>query len=351
MKKLPTGSMLIGEMPEGCKLCQRGLKFVLFITGLCPRRCFYCPLGHDRRYVDIMFANEKKISSIEEAIEEAILMDAMGTGITGGDPLIVYKRTLKSIYLLKRELGKDHHIHLYTTGLISSINLLRDLERVGLNEIRFHTLKPLSILREIKEELHIDVGVEIPMLPDKVKEVEDLLKYLDNIKIDFVNINELEFSETNAISLLERGYELREDSLVAAKGSREAAIEVLEWCEENTSLNVHFCPAIIKDVYQTKLRLYRKAINIAEPFEIITDEGTLVSAEVDLYDINLNGLISILKRLPKGVFKIDFEHKRLILRLDIIEFLIEEFREEGLDIYIREYLPLSNRVLVYEEKL
>jgi len=346
LRRLLTGSVVVGELPLGCDLCQRGLKLVLFITGLCPSRCFYCPLSRDRRYVDVMFANEARISSVSEALEEARLMDAQGTGVTGGDPLVVLERTLEAIRALKREFGSDHHVHLYTTGLAATPAALRRLREAGLDEVRFHVFRPTPALEEARR-LGFTVGVEIPMLPDRVEETVKLLGELDRAGVDFVNINELEFTETNALSLLERGYELREDSPVAAKGSREAAMAVLEWAESNTNLNVHFCPASVKDAFQTKLRLYRRAVNIAEPYELVTDDGTLLRIEVEFSDAGT--LRRALARV--GTLACAVEGAKLVLGVDAAEVAVKLAESLGGTAYLREYLPTPSHTLVRSERL
>ena len=41
-------------------------------------------------------------------------MSALGTGITGGEPLMKLDLMLHYIRLLKETFGEEHHIHLYT---------------------------------------------------------------------------------------------------------------------------------------------------------------------------------------------------------------------------------------------
>ena len=308
---LPTGNIVWGKLPLGCRLCLRGRKAVVFITGLCPRRCFYCPLSTERRGKDVFLVNDLLVKRIEDLIMEVAVSGAEGAGLTGGDPLVRKDRTLETIRTLKREFGEDFHIHLYTSGATLTGKLLEDLYRAGLDELRLHPKWPdLNRLLKIIEKRVNDmkIGLEIPVLPGNEEVIRDLIRRLEGV-VNFLNMNELEFSETNYASLLQRGYELRED-WVTAKGSRETALKVLDWClREKVDLNVHFCPALAKDKYQSSLRLYRRAIITARPYEAITDYGSVVYlVNVTLHSIPPKGLYNPAKKaaspyLSKLIFK------------------------------------------------
>ena len=82
---------------EGCIQCQRGSKLVLFVTGKCHWGCDYCPLSDNRRETPDMFANERRCTNFDEVIEEGKAMRATGTGITGGDPMLDFKKTVKRL--------------------------------------------------------------------------------------------------------------------------------------------------------------------------------------------------------------------------------------------------------------
>lgn len=124
-------------LTDGCLCCREGAKMVLFVTGLCHKDCFFCPLSEDRKNRDVVFANERAVLSDGDVLEEARSMDAKGTGITGGEPLLELEKTVHFIRLLKNEFGKEHHIHLYTSTAPTEA-FLKELADAGLDEIRFH---------------------------------------------------------------------------------------------------------------------------------------------------------------------------------------------------------------------
>ena len=115
--KTPWHSWCAGRMATGCRECVEGNKLVLFITGFCAQRCWYCPVSEQKYGKDVVFANEWQILDInnpKELIEEAVLTEARGAGITGGDPLCRTDRCCEYIRLLKKKFGTSFHVHLYT---------------------------------------------------------------------------------------------------------------------------------------------------------------------------------------------------------------------------------------------
>ena len=54
-------SKKIGSLARGCKQCVKGEKLVLFITGVCPRNCWYCSISEKKKNKDVIFANERPI--------------------------------------------------------------------------------------------------------------------------------------------------------------------------------------------------------------------------------------------------------------------------------------------------
>jgi hypothetical protein len=258
-------------LSKGCVLCHQGAKMVLFVTGRCHRSCWYCPLSSDRKGKDVVFANERRIKDPSQIIKEAETMSALGTGVTGGEPLLCIDRVVGYCRLLKEHFGKEHQIHLYTAKAPADDELCALKGYV--DEIRLHpprecweTILESDFIRSAQRarELGFDIGIEVPALPG-LEHLAPALPYLD-----FLNINELEWGETNADEMRRQGFELADGMHNAIKGARAWAESL---CRNE---KVHWCASSFKDSVQLRERLKRIAKNTARPFDEITNEGTIV---------------------------------------------------------------------------
>ncbi|MFW6305264.1 MAG: radical SAM protein [Candidatus Saliniplasma sp.] len=346
IKKLENDSLYTGKLPEGCKYCRRGSKMVLLVTGRCESTCWYCPLSEEKKGKVVLFANEKRTDSEEEIVEEAYSIDAEGTGITGGDPLMCIN-TQEYIRLLKSEFGEDHHIHLYTRS--TEIDKIRSLVEAGLDEIRFHP--PVEVWDEIEEtdypllletlkDLDIDVGIEIPCIPEMERETIILIKSLEEL-VDFVNLNELEFSSTNWKQMVKRGYKKKSDVSSAVKGSQEMALKILK---SDFKVPIHYCSASFKDGVQLSNRIKRRAQNTAKEGELVTEEGTLIKGII-LADEPLDVLEELREfyGIPDSLIWYDSENDRIEIALAVLEEICDEIEY---DCYGIEEYPTADRLEV-----
>ncbi|MDI6916926.1 MAG: radical SAM protein [Thermoplasmatales archaeon] len=355
MISLQKGSKLIGRLPKGCRYCEKGAKLVLLVTGLCSRRCFYCPLSIRKRGKDIVFADEKNVKNYSEVTDEAGLIDALGSGITGGDPMFVPEKTLRYIKLLKENFGESHHIHLYTAGNFEK-KWINKLDDANLDEIRFHPpvyswdkMKNTLCEKLIKESLKtkMDVGVEIPAIPGCENKMMSLAKHLDSLGVDFMNLNELEYSETNCDALNRMGFTVKNDISSAVKGSEENAISVMKNLDVDMSL--HYCSSSFKDAVQLRNRIMRRAKNVAKKYDIVTKDGTLLKGVIQCRKMK-----TIMKELirnyniPENLINIDNEKKRI----EIAPWVLEKIAKQlSYNCFIVEEYPTADRLEVERIRL
>ncbi|MFX0027431.1 MAG: radical SAM protein [Candidatus Hermodarchaeota archaeon] len=336
-------------IPKGCQLCLNGTKTVLFINGLCqnPKHCYwYCPISNERKGKDFTYANEIKIKSKEELIDEINLMNAKGMSLTGGDPLFGnnFEKTLEFIKYVKMRKGKKFHIHLYTNGLNFSEEIAIKLAEAGLDEIRFNPPKEnWNVIQSALNKGFI-VGAEVPVIPNKkyLKELEDFIIYLDKIGAEFINLNEFEFSFPNSQHLKERGFILKKGSIASVEKSKEKALELLRKIHNKVNLQIHFCPIRTKDYWQLKERYIRRAKSIKMPYEDLSEEGLLLFAQIEG---NVNALkefkdflINEIK-IPQKYVNFNKMHIKMPLTFALEDKFIELLEERELNGFIVEITP------------
>ncbi len=323
---------------------------VLLVTGKCGESCYYCPLSEAKKGKDVVYANELLVSKDEDLIREAEAIGAKGTGITGGDPLLVMDRTLRYIRLLKERFGPGHHIHLYTST-IDRDRFLR-LQEAGLDELRMHppierwgSLEELGIAEAV-QGLEMKVGFEVPAVPGELKGLLSICRHAADIGLDFVNLNELEVSETNCQALLGRNFHVRSDVSSAMQGSMETSWQVME--EAGDIVPVHFCSSSFKDQVQLRERLKRRAKRTARPRDLITSEGMVLLGiiETDRPEEAVRSLEE--QEVPSELFGWDEKRKRLEVALWVLEELAAALPYRC---YLVEEYPTADRLEVERQPL
>jgi len=395
IKKTPYSSWAIKGLPKGCRFCVEGEKLVLFITGKCSRKCYYCPLPEGRIGKDVVWANERMLSNpdaVNEAIEEAEKSGAKGMGITGGDPLLVVERVCKYVKNFKKRFGKRFHVHIYLPTLLVTEKNIEKLAKSGIDEVRFHPeflnfdnvrirekeILKINLANKIAKKYKWEVGCEIPVIP---KTERKIIYFVDSIKnyISFLNLNELETSVLNAPFLISRGFRIYPDS--AVKGSKESALAVLKWADRNVKnaklKNIHYCSAATKNLFQYKNRLRRRLKNIFKPYNMITKDDTLYRAAIympslkpdiayaeRLRSIKTSEKQKIIKKLekmreklmkkfqiPSKLVEIDKERLRILTSVEIAKKIGQDIKVHGLDVAFVEELPTYDSQILQLEWL
>jgi uncharacterized protein len=320
-------SYCVKGFAKGCEYCVQGRKLVLFVSGKCSRNCKYCSLSLKRKNVDKIWANERECKNIKEILEETKASKAYGAGITGGDPLLCLNKTLGFVKTLKNKFGKQFHVHIYLPTELVTEEKLKKLKKAGVDEVRFHPriennekivefeLEKISLASKFwKRE---NIGIEVPMFPDKILETFYLIKSAAEM-VGFVNLNELEISDTN-FDFIKSKYKLNEDTYTI-KGSKEAGLEILRGCEkEKLNLKVHLCMARTKNFFQYKNRVKLREIL---PFGYKTEEGSVRYFIIDLKGLKENEISLIVSKFKGNCF-LDKKKRRLILSEKIIKKILK----------------------------
>ena len=329
MKRIEAGSYY-SYLTEGCKLCRRGAKLVLFITGLCNNSCFYCPISLEKKGKDVIFANEREIKSFSDFEEELNLMDAKGIAITGGEPLLKLERVLD---FLKFSNALDLHSHLYTS-IPAKKHVIERLSKY-LDEIRFHPpeLKSVNLYEEplkVAKKLGIESGFEIPAIKYDKNIVEIL-----NKNDAFLNLNELECSPTNYEALIGRNFKVKDYYVDCSKIAKKYKVVK----------KFHYCTARFKDSVQFRRRLIRMAKNLAKMHGVyeVTKDGTLICGFIEGDAEKIKVLKKILRENNYKFVEVD---NGIEVSMTAVEKLGEYLKAEGLKISVIEKYPTSNRIVV-----
>lgn len=272
-------------------------------------------------------------------------MDARGISITGGEPLLELEEIIDKIRFLKNEFGKDFHIHLYTSKPISSSEI-KKLATARLDEIRYHppelelTNKFVHSI-EKSSEIIDEVGLEVPAIPNKEKKILELSNEVKK-HIDFLNLNEFEYSENSYKQIKDKGFEIKEKNRNAVQGSEKTAKNLIE---KNLDFTVHFCPSHYKDSTQLRRRFLRRAKNVSKNYEHITEEGTIVKGVIK--SNNPERVMRVLERneVPKNL--INRKKEKIETAWFVVEELKTQIKSEGTkSIEIVEQHPTKQRLVV-----
>jgi len=332
-----------GELTEGCKRCAKGEKLVLFVTGLCPRNCLYCPLSDEKKDKDIIFANESQVNNIKDLIEEVKISGATGMGITGGDPVARLARTCEYISALKKEFGKEFHTHLYTSLDLLTPEKIKQLEQAGLDEFRVHPdleNKELWPKLDLLKTTKMETVIEIPVLPKKEKEILELIKYAKD-KVNAFNLNELELAQTKIEEFKKQKWKTDKDT-ITIKGSERTASNIIKKAR-GWHVRVHYCSAQFKDEVQFTERLKNYAKKAALSTDKITDSGMLLRGAI----YSDQDIEELKERFPGESFTQDNEKSRILCSVRFVR----DHKHEIPKCAILEEYPTQDRTENYKEFL
>ena len=180
--------------------------------------------------------------------------------VTGGEPLL-HKRELFAFLERARELYPNAYTRLYTCGEGMDARTAHELREAGLNEVRFSikTQESAALRQHTLDALEGCVGVfdatmvEMPVMPDELPLMQDLLVELDKRGATGINLLELCFPFNNAAAFARRGYSIKHEPYrvpydywyaggLPIEGSEDTCIRLLSFAiERELHMGVHYC--------------------------------------------------------------------------------------------------------------
>jgi pyruvate formate-lyase activating enzyme-like uncharacterized protein len=205
------GTLFTKNLSSGCKPCLEGRASHLSLTTLCSRECFFCFNPKPRR--DVLSVHGREADSLDEACADLKKLGVQSVGIGGGEPTLFPKRVLEAVAALRKNLGDDIWIDLYTNGDRLNAALLKDFRTAGIKGLRInlaarnYDTTPVSLALKFFEI----VEIEMPAIPEDKKRVRSLILELDKIGVNQLILHELFASAANLDALKKKGFESSAD--------------------------------------------------------------------------------------------------------------------------------------------
>lgn len=234
------------RLPPGCRGCLGGKGTNAFVTGLCTRDCFFC--FNQKPRTDELVVHGIRLAEPEEAPDVVRRYGLRSVGVSGGEPTLRPERLLRLVRAL-RTLPFRVRIDLYTNGDRLTDALLADLKDAGLDAVRFNLVAREFDTEPLERTLRYfdETAVEVPVVPERLAQMKDMVLRLDALGVPFLNIHELFACRENSARVAERGYRSGGDDgdvllWEPVAGADEAALSLLLFALQSTRrLSVYYC--------------------------------------------------------------------------------------------------------------
>lgn len=258
------------HLPPGCRGCLAGKGTNAFVTGLCTRECFFC--FNPKPRTDELVVHGIRLAEPEEAPEVVRRFGLRSVGVSGGEPTMRPERLLRLVRAL-RTLPFRVRIDLYTNGDCLSDELLSQLRDAGLDALRFNLVAREFDTEPVERALRYfdETAVEVPVVPERLGEMQAMVLRLDALGVPFLNIHELFVCRENAVRVAHEGYRSGGEAGGAllwepVADADEAALSLLLFALRNTThLSTYYCSCRTQE--DISARGMRRRIRLGGPWE------------------------------------------------------------------------------------
>lgn len=335
-------SLYINRISPACLACQQGIGSKTFFISLrCNRHCFFCFNPNQEDYDYYSHHTRDCLQELDDIYQRG--QEIRHVALTGGEPLLHLEETL-AFFCTARDKFPGVDTRLYTAGDLADRDILAELQRAGLDEIRFSIRlhDPEEVRRRTYEHIGLAgeyiprVMVEMPVLPGTLESMQEVLLELDRRGIYGINLLEFCFPFNNVDIYNERGYKIKNPpyrvlydywyggGLPVARSEGECLDLMAFALEEKLKLGVHYCSLENKHSGQIYQQNYGRKVRDILYFS--PRDYFLKSAKVFGSDI---------PRAIEAFKKINYHGYHLNKRYHYLEFHVSHIQDLiGLDIEV-----------------
>jgi uncharacterized protein len=254
-----TKSVYLNRLSPGCEACQLGLGSATFFISLkCHRSCFFCFNPNQEGYEHFQTEKRDCLAELDQIAQSGQRLEHIA--LTGGEPLLHREETIE-FFRRANEKFPNVYKRLYTTGDQLDAEMGEAFQRAHVDEIRFsirvhdspnarqHTLKQIALA-----QLYVpNIMVEMPVLPDALEPMKQILTDLNDLQIFGINLLEFCFPLNNAEEYRRRGYRIKQRPYrvlynygyaggLPIAGSEAACLHLMDWAiDQKFGLGIHYC--------------------------------------------------------------------------------------------------------------
>jgi uncharacterized protein len=349
-------SIYSNRISPSCESCRIGVSSSTFFVSLkCHRDCFFCFNPNQQDYEYYREHTRDTITELDDLKKSNHSIKHLA--LTGGEPLL-YKEETYRFFEYARQQFPAAHTRLYTCGDHIDIETLERLQASGLDEIRFsirmHDLAKGQMRTFDNIALAMKyipaVMVEMPVLPNTLEEMKQILLRLDSLGIYGINLLEFCFPLNNPEIYREKGYMIKARPFrvtysywysggLPVAGSEMVCLDLIDYALEcGLKLGVHYCSLENKHTGQ----IYQQNTGHALPKWMYFSQKDYFLKSAKVFDEAIPAVKRLFEKSNYHDYQINDKHQYLefhvnrigsLKKLDIeigISSNVFETREEGL---------------------
>ena len=284
----------INSLSKGCQLCAEGQWSCLFITGKCNANCFYCPTSQDTD--GIPSTQLTSFDNPDDYVKYLEYFDFKGASLSGGEPLLVFDRTLYFVQAIKKALGNKVYLWIYTNGILGSESIFKQLATAGVDEVRFDIGATNYNLKYVQMASGIipNITIEIPAVPEELGKLKQAIPELIKLGVTNLNLHQLRLTHYNAPKLLKRNYTYLHGEHATVLESELTALRIIDYVAENDlEIGVNYCAFNFKNRFQKAGFRQKVASRFSNENTELTEKGFLreINSQGKFYFMDDNRII------------------------------------------------------------